>query len=105
MIHLRLVEGVYKPLRACVGWANVAAESCLEVWMWIKRTCLDEFLPGHPKMFETTLVIISLFVLAISNSQFISEFFFFGFFFGAVPAHENARQMTKLFHTDCPYLT
>ena len=36
--------------------------------MGIKRTYLDEFPPGHPKMFERTLDIISLFVLAISNT-------------------------------------
>ena len=64
---LRLVEGVYKPQGACVGWANVT-ESCLEACLEIKRTCLDEFPPGHPKMFERTLDIISLFVLAISNA-------------------------------------
>ena len=54
---LRLVEGVYKPQRACVGGASVT-ESCLEGYMWIKRTCLDEFSSGHPKMFERTLDII-----------------------------------------------
>ena len=59
---LRFVEGVYKPQRACVGWASVT-ESCL------KRTCLDEFPLGHPKMFERTLDVISLFVLAISNTM------------------------------------
>ena len=64
---LRLVEGVYKPQRACVGWASVT-ESCLEACMWIKRTCLDEFPPSHPKMFERTLDLISLFVLAVSNT-------------------------------------
>ena len=64
---LRLVEGVHKPQRACVGWASVT-ESYLEAFMWIKRSCLDEFPPGHPKMFERTLDIISLFVLAILNN-------------------------------------
>ena len=91
---LRLVEGVYKPQRACVGWASVT-ESCLEVCMCIKRTSLDEFPPGHPKMFERTLHIISLFVLAISNNINLFPSFFY-----AVP-HENVRKM-KLFHTDCP---
>ena len=64
---LRFVEGVYKPQRACVVWTSVT-ESCFEAWMWIKRTFLDEFPLGHPKMFERTLDVISLFVLAISNT-------------------------------------
>ena len=68
---LRLVEGVYKPQRACTGWASVTG-SRLEMCMWIKRTCLDEFPPGHPKMFERMLDIISLFVLAISNTISLS---------------------------------
>ena len=72
---LRFVEGVYKPQRACVGWASVT-ESCLEAYMWIKRTCLDEFPPGHPKMFGRTLDIISLFVLAISNTINLYRNFF-----------------------------
>ena len=46
-ISLRLVEGVYKPQGACVGWAGVT-EPCLEACMWIKRTCLDEVPPRHP---------------------------------------------------------
>ena len=75
---LRLVEGVYKPQRACVGWTNVT-ESWLEACMWIKHTCLDEFPPGHPKMFERTLDIILLFILAISNTinLFLSFFVLF----------------------------
>ena len=44
---LRLVEAVYKPQRACVGWASVI-ELCLEACMWIKRTCLDEVPSRHP---------------------------------------------------------
>ena len=40
---------VYKPQRACVGWASVT-ESCLEAFMWIKRTRLDEFPPGWPRL-------------------------------------------------------
>jgi len=36
--------------------------------MGIKRTCLDEYPPGHPKMFERTPDTISLFVLAISDT-------------------------------------
>ena len=63
---LWFVKGVYKPQRACVGWASVT-ESCLEACMGIKCTSLDEFPPGQPKMFERTLDIISMFVLAISN--------------------------------------
>ena len=59
---LRLVEGVYKSQRASV------TESYLEACMGIKRTYLDKFPQGHPKMFERTLDIISLFVLAISNT-------------------------------------
>ena len=95
-ISLRLVEGVYKPQQACVGWASVT-ESCLEVCMLIKHTCLDEFPPGHPKMFKRMLDIISLFVLAISNNinLFLS-------FFDVVP-HKNIRKI-KLFHTECPDL-
>ena len=42
--------GVYKP-RACVGWACVT-ESRLQACMWIKCICLEEFPPGHPKMFK-----------------------------------------------------
>ena len=64
---LRFVEGVYKPQWPCVGWASVT-ESSLEVCMGIKRTFLDEFPPGHPKMFERTVDIISLFLLAISST-------------------------------------
>ena len=64
---LQFVEGVYKPQRACVGWAS-ATESRFEAWMGIKRTCSDELYAGHPKMFERTLDIISLFVLSISNT-------------------------------------
>ena len=64
---LQFVEGVYKPQRACVGWANVT-ESCLEACMGIKCACLGAFPPGHPKMCERTLDIISLYVLAISNT-------------------------------------
>ena len=92
---LQLVEGVYKPQWACVGWASVT-ESSLKACMWIKHTCLDAFPPGHPKMFERMLDIISLFVLAISDSinLFLS--------FCAVP-HEKVRKM-KLFYTDSPEL-
>ena len=43
-------------------------ESCLEVHMGIKRACLDEFPPDDPKMIKRMLDIISLFVLAISNT-------------------------------------
>ena len=43
---LRFVEGVYKPQWACAGCASVT-ESCLEACI-PKRTCLDEFSPGHP---------------------------------------------------------
>ena len=98
---LRLDEGVYKPQRACVGWAGVT-ESCLEACMWIKRTCLDEFPPGDPKMFEGKLDIISLFVLAISNNISLFPSFLFYFYFYAV-LRENVRKM-KLFHIDCPDL-
>ena len=38
---LRLIAGVYKPQRACAGWASVT-ELCLEACMWIKRTCLPQ---------------------------------------------------------------
>ena len=72
-------------------------ESCLEACMGIKRTGLNEFPPGHPKMFERTLDIISLFMLAMSNTINLFLFLFF-----AVP-YENVRKM-KLFHTDCPDL-
>ena len=72
-------------------------ESALKACMGIVRTCLDEFSPGHPKMFERTLDIISLFVLAISNTISL-----FPIFFGAFP-YENVGKM-KLFHTDCPDL-
>ena len=76
---LQFVEGVYKPQRACVGWASVT-ESCLETCMQIKRTCLDGFPPGHHKMFERTLDIILLFVLAISNNiNLFPSFFLFIF--------------------------
>ena len=94
---LRLVEGVYKPQQACVGWANVT-ESC----MWIKRTRLDEFPPGHPKMFERTLDNISLFVLAISNSISLFPILIIYLFLNSVP-HVKVSKM-KLFHTDCPDL-
>ena len=66
-ITLRFVKCVYKPQRACVGWASVT-KSCLKACMGIKHTCLDVFSPGHPKMFKWILDIISLFVLAISNT-------------------------------------
>ena len=92
---LQLIKDVYKPQQACVGWASVT-ELCLEVCMGIKRTCLDEFPPGHPKMFERTLDIISLFVLAISDNRNLFPNFC------AVP-YENVRKM-KLFHTDYPDL-
>ena len=36
---------------------------CLKACMGIKYTCLDEFPPGHPKMLERMLDIISLFVI------------------------------------------
>ena len=90
---LRLVEGVYKPQRACVGWASVT-ESYLEACMGIKRTYLDEFPPGHPKMYERTLDM-SLFVLAISNT--------INLFPNLFPNYQNAREM-KLFYTDYPDL-
>ena len=48
----QLVKGIYKPQRACVGWASVA-ESWLETCIRIKRTCLDEFPPGHPYFTES----------------------------------------------------
>ena len=48
-------------------------------------------------MFERTLDIISLFMLAMSNTINLFLFLFF-----AVP-YENVRKM-KLFHTDCPDL-
>ena len=76
--------------------------------MGIKRTYLDEFPQGHPKMFERTLDI-SLFVLAISNTISLFPLFFFFFllllFFVCVCAvpYENVRKM-KLLHTDCPDL-
>ena len=92
---LQLVEGVYKPQWACVGWASVT-ESCLETCMWIKHTCLDEFPPGHPKTFERTLDNISLFVLAFSNTINLFPNFL-------CCSYENVRKM-KLFHTDCPDL-
>ena len=47
---LWLVEGDYKPQRACVGWASVT-EPCLEVCMWIKCTRLDKVPPRHPICF------------------------------------------------------
>ena len=95
---LRLVEGDYRPQRDCVGWASVT-ESCLEACMWIKRTCLDKFPPGHPKMFQRTLDIISLFVLAISNTVNLFLFLFVCLFWCC--SHENVSKW-KLFHTDCP---
>ena len=70
---LRFVEGVYKPQRACVGWASVT-ESCLGECMWIKCACLDEFPPGHSKMFERTLDIISLFIIVLAISNTINLF-------------------------------
>ena len=72
---LQYVKVVYKPQRACVGWASMT-ESCLEACMRIKHACLDEFSPGHPKMFEIMLDIISLFVLAISNTINLFPIFF-----------------------------
>ena len=50
-------------------------------------------------MFERTLDIISLFVLAISNNINLFPSFVVVVVY-AVP-HENVRKM-KLFHTDCP---
>ena len=38
--------------------------------------CLNEFPQGHPKMFERTLDIISLFVWAISNNINLFPSFF-----------------------------
>ena len=77
-------------------------ESCLETCMGIKRIGLDEFPPGHPKMFERTLDITSLFVLTISNTINLFPIFILFYIFGAVP-YENVRKM-NLFHTDCPDL-
>ena len=57
-------------------------ESCLEACMGIKRTCLDEFPLGHPKMFERTVDIISMFVLAILNT--INLFLILSVFFVVV---------------------
>ena len=77
-------------------------ESCLEACMGIKRTCLDEFPPGHPKMFERMLDIISVSFGNFKHDQFISDFFvcLFCCCCCAVP-YENVRKK-KLFHADCP---
>ena len=48
-------------------------ELCLEA-------CMVEFPPGHPKTFQRTLDIISLFVLAISNTVNLFPFFLLLFF-------------------------
>ena len=49
-------------------WLSQCDKLCLGACMGIKRTCFDAFPPGHPKMFERTLNIILVFVLAISNT-------------------------------------
>ena len=64
--------------------------------MGIKRARLDEFPQGHPEMFERTLDIILLLVLAISNTINLFQIF-------CAAPYENVRKM-KLFHTDCPDL-
>ena len=89
---LQLVEGVYKPQRACVGWASVT-ESFPEVL----STCLDEFPSGHPKMFERTLDIISLFVLAVSNTINLFPIFFLIFFFKILFCSPWKRQENETF--------
>ena len=66
-------------------------ESCLEACMGIKRAFLDEFPPGHPKMFENARHHFNVRPRNFKHYQFISEFY------------ENVRKM-NLFHTDCPDL-
>ena len=78
-----LVEPVWQNHVSKRAW-----ESNVPIWM---------IPPGHPKLFERILDIISLFVLAILNTTKVSIYFQI---FLAVPyVYENVRKM-KLFHTD-----
>ena len=62
---LQLVEGVYKPQWACVGWA-IMIELCRKACMWIKCTCLNEVPPRHPSKF---IIYISALRLQLHSGE------------------------------------